>query len=472
VYAQATTTDGVIVSYTSPTATDNVDGTDPVTCSPDSGTFFEIGETTVGCSAEDAADNIATSSFDVIVSTSTGMLDGSEITGIDASSSLATDLLWDGVDQGTAVAQFVAGKEFAPSFNIETHLSGGYTPTLLPGTESTPIGSAIRWPGSSINNTDIGYGALGWLEDNFTGAQIYDSIKSATDLSNIAHPDTVDASATEDNRTVFTAPALGWTAATVYRQEGYPGDYTSAPGAVIFGRVANAFETAPYAFWTFHADGGDGDNSVEFSWNNNGTQSTITWSSPPPLGSMVALVARATTAVGSSTTDTTGVKTLTDLNGDVWSLRGTPAEYGVQIYKNDTAVSGGFAWILVQDADGRVWAAWGDSSTSEPPPYHWYGLTAGTSGLTPRFKAQVDLYGGIVGETPTLIGSASDQTIIGYYGNNESRIGWGSFFHMDTGYLENVFDGNVFRGAFWGRPLTNPEITDYITNPDLYHTTD
>jgi peptidoglycan hydrolase-like protein with peptidoglycan-binding domain len=471
---QATSASGVIVNYPTPTATDEVDGTVPVSCNPASGSLFAIGTTTVSCLATDTAGNTTTSTFVIIVwesNTSTGgILDGTMITGINIGNSLATGLLWDGVDQATDVAQLVSGHYFAPTYDITTAAGGGYAPTLLPSTESTPIGSAIRWPGSSINNTNTGYGALGWLQDNFTGAQVYDSIKSATDLSNIAHPDTVGASATEDSKTAFAAPPPGWTVATVYRQEGYPGEYTAAPGGVIFGRVANAFETAPYAFWTFHAHGGDGDTSVEFSWNNNGTQSTITWSSPPPLGSMVALVARATTIVGSSTTDTSGVETITDLNGDVWSLHGT-GQYGAQIYKNGSD-SSSVAWILVLDADGRAWAVWGDSSAGEPPPYHWYGLTAGTSGSTPRFKAQVALYGGIVGETPTLIGSVPDQTIVGYDGNNESQIGWGSFFHMDTGYVENVFDGNVFRGAFWGRPLTNQEITDYVSDPDVYHTSD
>src|SRR5262249_42306892 len=56
------------VTYTAPTATDNVDGTDPVTCSPASGSGFSVGTTTVTCNAHDVAGNQATpASFTVTV---------------------------------------------------------------------------------------------------------------------------------------------------------------------------------------------------------------------------------------------------------------------------------------------------------------------------------------------------------------------------------------------------------------------
>jgi hypothetical protein len=50
------------------TATDLVDGSVPVTCSPASGTSFPVGATTVNCSATDAHNNKATGSFKVNVS--------------------------------------------------------------------------------------------------------------------------------------------------------------------------------------------------------------------------------------------------------------------------------------------------------------------------------------------------------------------------------------------------------------------
>ncbi len=55
------------VTYTLPTATDNVDAVVVVTCSPASGTLFVVGTTPVLCSATDVAHNTATSTFNVIV---------------------------------------------------------------------------------------------------------------------------------------------------------------------------------------------------------------------------------------------------------------------------------------------------------------------------------------------------------------------------------------------------------------------
>jgi hypothetical protein len=53
-------------NYTA-TATDLVDGSVPVSCSPASGTTFALGTTPVECSATDAHDNTATRSFTVTV---------------------------------------------------------------------------------------------------------------------------------------------------------------------------------------------------------------------------------------------------------------------------------------------------------------------------------------------------------------------------------------------------------------------
>jgi hypothetical protein len=61
----ATSTAGAVVTFTA-TATDDVDGTDPVTCTPASGTVFAPGKTTVNCSASDAAGNPATSKSFVV----------------------------------------------------------------------------------------------------------------------------------------------------------------------------------------------------------------------------------------------------------------------------------------------------------------------------------------------------------------------------------------------------------------------
>ncbi|HEX4493126.1 MAG TPA: HYR domain-containing protein [Acidimicrobiia bacterium] len=69
--AEATGASGAVVNYTAPSATDDVDGTDIVTCSNDSGDGFAIGTTEVDCSATDAAGNTGTASFNVTVDDTT-----------------------------------------------------------------------------------------------------------------------------------------------------------------------------------------------------------------------------------------------------------------------------------------------------------------------------------------------------------------------------------------------------------------
>ncbi len=52
---QATSSAGAVVSYPAPTATDAVDPSPTVSCSPASGSTFALGTTTVSCSARDHA---------------------------------------------------------------------------------------------------------------------------------------------------------------------------------------------------------------------------------------------------------------------------------------------------------------------------------------------------------------------------------------------------------------------------------
>jgi hypothetical protein len=68
IVAEAAGTGGSTVTYTSPSASDAVDGAVAVSCAPASGSLFAVGHTTVTCSAQDAAGNAApTQSFDVHV---------------------------------------------------------------------------------------------------------------------------------------------------------------------------------------------------------------------------------------------------------------------------------------------------------------------------------------------------------------------------------------------------------------------
>jgi lysophospholipase L1-like esterase len=65
--AEATSASGASVSYTTPSATDNVDKTVSVSCSPSPGSTFAIGTAVVSCSATDHAGNSSSSSFHIIV---------------------------------------------------------------------------------------------------------------------------------------------------------------------------------------------------------------------------------------------------------------------------------------------------------------------------------------------------------------------------------------------------------------------
>jgi hypothetical protein len=65
--AYATGTTGAIVSYTPPTAVDEIDGPRGVTCTPPSGSPFAPGATTVSCSSSDTHGNTTTVTFKVTV---------------------------------------------------------------------------------------------------------------------------------------------------------------------------------------------------------------------------------------------------------------------------------------------------------------------------------------------------------------------------------------------------------------------
>ncbi|HLO32203.1 MAG TPA: HYR domain-containing protein [Anaerolineales bacterium] len=60
VTVEATSAAGAVVTYSSPSATDALDGTMTATCSPDSGGTFPLGDTTINCNATDKHGNAAT----------------------------------------------------------------------------------------------------------------------------------------------------------------------------------------------------------------------------------------------------------------------------------------------------------------------------------------------------------------------------------------------------------------------------
>ena len=68
---EATGPDGAVVSWDPATATDDVDGTRPVSCDHASGDTFPVGTTTVSCSADDTHGNTGTATFRVVVTDTT-----------------------------------------------------------------------------------------------------------------------------------------------------------------------------------------------------------------------------------------------------------------------------------------------------------------------------------------------------------------------------------------------------------------
>jgi hypothetical protein len=58
---------GSVATYTTPTATDAVEGPKPVTCVPSSGSTFPLGTTTVNCSASDSQGNTGHATFSITV---------------------------------------------------------------------------------------------------------------------------------------------------------------------------------------------------------------------------------------------------------------------------------------------------------------------------------------------------------------------------------------------------------------------
>ena len=86
VTVEATSAAGATVNYVVPTATDDFDGTVPVTCAPANNSVFAIGTTLVTCNASDAAMNVATPvTFNVTVQDTTApVIQGTPLSNISA----------------------------------------------------------------------------------------------------------------------------------------------------------------------------------------------------------------------------------------------------------------------------------------------------------------------------------------------------------------------------------------------------
>jgi hypothetical protein len=139
---------GTPVTFTA-TATDAVDGTDPVTCAPASGTTFAAGQTVVTCTAQDAAGNQAASqSFSVFGTTSQSHSDAvhalldidSVIKGLGLSHAVEHDLHSQLLDTAHAAGQgdYVATCQTFDAFTVSAaaQLTAGQFASLTPSINS------------------------------------------------------------------------------------------------------------------------------------------------------------------------------------------------------------------------------------------------------------------------------------------------------------------------------------------------
>jgi hypothetical protein len=119
---EATSPNGAAVSYGAATALDIVDGAIAATCAPPSGSTFPLGDTTVTCSATDAAGNPGSASFTVTVEDTTAPeVDVPEDQSLEATGPDGASFTW------TATANDI--------------VDGPLTPTCLPASPHTfPLG--------------------------------------------------------------------------------------------------------------------------------------------------------------------------------------------------------------------------------------------------------------------------------------------------------------------------------------------
>jgi len=153
VVAVATSSTGIVVTYTPPSTSDNVDQAGLAVCGPLSGTNFSIGTSTVSCNASDAAGNkAATTTFSVIVTS------GSSTTPSTAACSDGIDNDGDGLidakDPG-CYTTFNANDtgSYRASDNDETNVLEAVTPTTAGGGGgggNGPIsGTVLSFPGTT-----------------------------------------------------------------------------------------------------------------------------------------------------------------------------------------------------------------------------------------------------------------------------------------------------------------------------------
>ena len=155
----STNSNGMVVNYPNATATDNVGVTSGPTCTPSSGSIFQVGTTTITCTASDAAGNVGRATFTVTVNvqpTPPQSLTPNITTAI-AISSNQVSLSWTPPSQtygqninGYRIDQIVNGN-FLQIDNVAGTVKTYEVPNLIPGNTYTFAVIALLSGGSTTN---------------------------------------------------------------------------------------------------------------------------------------------------------------------------------------------------------------------------------------------------------------------------------------------------------------------------------
>jgi hypothetical protein len=180
---EATSASGALVSYTSPSTSDIVDGAGTATCAPASGTQFALGNTTVTCNASDAASNAATpTTFTVSVVDTTPPVIASH---------------------GTVTAEATSSSGAAVTYTspaTSDAVDGNGTASCLPASGST----------FALGNTTVTCNAADAASNAATPTTFTVTVVDTTAPVIASHAD-VYATATSSSGAVVTYTSPGWT---------------------------------------------------------------------------------------------------------------------------------------------------------------------------------------------------------------------------------------------------------------------
>lgn len=156
---EATSPLGAVATYTTPSASDLVDGDVAVTCTPVSGGTFALGTTAVDCSARDTRSNASTASFKIKVQDTTAPVIGTH--GDETTEATGPD--------GASVAYTLPTVSDAVSFNLQATCLPASGSMLAAG-EHTVTCNAVDAAGNAADATRFKVAVRDTTAPVFTGA--------------------------------------------------------------------------------------------------------------------------------------------------------------------------------------------------------------------------------------------------------------------------------------------------------------